>query len=96
VLLRWRLERIKEAIMKQRIRLREKGQITLPQEVLDQLALQKDELLEVSIEGGRIVLEQVTEERRGSVSASADMLADIVGLVALGGDAVRDSARYDE
>jgi bifunctional DNA-binding transcriptional regulator/antitoxin component of YhaV-PrlF toxin-antitoxin module len=49
--------------MKQRIRLREKGQITLPQEVLDQLARQKDELLEVSIEGGRIVLEQVTEER---------------------------------
>lgn len=78
------------------VRVRQKGQVTLPLEVRRQLRLQEGDLLEASVENGRIVLQPVVYRRVTSVPVQASSLDGLVGLVALGGDAVTDAARYEE
>ena len=82
--------------MKSVVRVREKGQVTLPLEVRRQLGLHEGDLLEASVSNGQIVLELVVRRRYEPVLGSAYQLSSLVGMVSLGGDAVVDSARYDE
>ena len=78
------------------IRMREKGQVTLPLEVRKQLGLHQDDLLEASVQDGRIVLQLVVRRGGGPIPAPVDRLEGLIGLVSLGGDAVADASRYDE
>ncbi len=78
------------------VRVREKGQVTLPLEVRRQLGLREGDLLEASVKDGQIVLELVLRRRPVPVLGTIDQLDSLIGMVSLGGDAVVDSARYDE
>lgn len=78
------------------VRVRENGQVTLPLELRNQMGLQQGDLLEASVEDGRIVLELVVRRREGPVPVTVHSLEELVGIVNLGGDAVIDSARYDQ
>lgn len=78
------------------VRVREKGQVTLPLEVRRQLGLREGDLLEASVKDGQIVLELVVRRRPVPVLGTIDQLDSLIGMVSLGGDAVVDSARYDE
>ena len=78
------------------VRVRGKGQVTLPNEVRKQLSLHQGDLLEASVEDGRIVLELVVRRNDTQVVVSTYSLHKLAGIVSLGGDAVEDSARYDE
>lgn len=78
------------------VRVREKGQVTLPLEIRKQLRLHEGDLLEASVKDGRIVLELVVRHGLAPVSVPIQSLGPLMGIVSLGGDAVADSARYDE
>ena len=78
------------------VRVRGKGQVTLPNEVRKQLSLHQGDLLEASVKDGRIVLELVVRCGDGPVAVPISNLDGLVGVVSLGGDAVEDSARYAE
>jgi bifunctional DNA-binding transcriptional regulator/antitoxin component of YhaV-PrlF toxin-antitoxin module len=78
------------------VRVREKGQVRLPLELINQMGLQKGDLLEASVEDGRIVLELVVRRREVPVTVAVHTLEELVGMVKLGGEAVIDSARYDQ
>ena len=78
------------------VRVREKGQVTLPLEVRRQLGLREGDLLEASVKDGQIVLELVVRRRSVPVLGTIDELDSLIGMVSLGGDAVVDSARYNE
>ena len=78
------------------VRVREKGQVTLPLEVRRQLGLREGDLLEASVKDGQIVLELVVRRRPVPVLGTIDQLDSLIGMVSLGEDAVVDSARYDE
>ena len=78
------------------VRVREKGQVTLPLEVRRQLGLREGDLLEASVKDGQIVLELVLRRRPVPVLGTIDQLDSLIGMVSLGGDAVVDSARYDD
>jgi bifunctional DNA-binding transcriptional regulator/antitoxin component of YhaV-PrlF toxin-antitoxin module len=78
------------------IRVREKGQVRLPLELINQMGLQKGDLLEAPVEDGRIVLELVVRHREAPVPVPVHALEELVGMVKLGGDAVIDSARYHQ
>ena len=78
------------------VRVREKGQVTLPLEVRRQLGLREGDLLEASVKDGQIVLELVVRRRPVPVLGTIDQLDSLIGMASLGGDAVVDSARYDE
>ena len=78
------------------VRIREKGQVTLPLEVRRQLGLREGDLLEAAVKDGRIVLELVVRQTYEPVATPIYNLHGLAGIVSLGGDAVADSARYDE
>jgi AbrB family looped-hinge helix DNA binding protein len=78
------------------VRIREKGQMTLPLEVRRQLGLREGDLLEAAVKDGRVVLELVVRRGDAPVSVPVQQLGALMGIVSLGGDAVADSARYDE
>lgn len=80
------------------VRVREKGQVTLPLDVRKRLGLRKGDLLEASVNDGRLVLAVVVrgEAALAPVAAPVYNLDGLVGIVSLGGDAVADSARYDQ
>jgi AbrB family looped-hinge helix DNA binding protein len=78
------------------VRIRDKGQVTLPLEARKQLGLQEGDLLEASVDNGRLVLELVVRSTEKPVAVPSSNLEDLVGIMNLGGDAVQDSARYDE
>jgi AbrB family looped-hinge helix DNA binding protein len=78
------------------VRIREKGQVTLPLEVRRQLGLREGDLLEAAVKDGRIVLELVVRRGDAPVSVPVQHLGALMGIVSLGGDAVADAARYDE
>ena len=77
------------------MRVREKGQVTLPLEVRKQLGLRQGDLLEASVKDGKVVLELVARQAPTVVSVVYN-LDKLVGIVSLGGDAVEDAARYAE
>ena len=78
------------------VKLREKGQVTLPREIRNQLGLQQGDVFEVSVDNDRIVLHLVVHHRERPAKVPLQLLGGLVGMVTLGGDAVKDSARYDE
>ena len=78
------------------VRVRDKGQVTLPLEVRRQMGLREGDLLEASVKDGQIVLELVVRRRPVPVLGTIDQLDSLIGMVSLGGDAVVDSARNDE
>lgn len=62
-------------------RIKQKGQITLPAEVRDELGLEEGDYLEVAAEGGRVVLTpKVLLDRRGAWERIFQVL-DIVRYV---------------
>jgi bifunctional DNA-binding transcriptional regulator/antitoxin component of YhaV-PrlF toxin-antitoxin module len=65
-------------------------------EARKQLGIQEGDFLEVSVESGRLVLELVGRTIERPVALPAGHLKELVGILNLGGDAVQDSARYDE
>ena len=77
------------------VRMREKGQMTLPLEVRRQLGLHQGDLLEASVKDGKVLLELVARQGPTVVSVVYN-LDKLVGIVSLGGDAVEDAARYAE
>lgn len=78
------------------VRLKRKGQITLPASVRDRLALHEGDLLRVTVQGRQVVLEPAVQGRAVAVPLGAGRFDAVVGAVALGGDAVADAARYDD
>jgi AbrB family looped-hinge helix DNA binding protein len=82
--------------MGQFVRIRGKGQVTLPSEARKQLGLQEGDLLEASVDQGRLVLELVVRSTEKPVAVPSSTLEGLVGIMNLGGDAVQDSARYYE
>jgi len=78
------------------IRIRRNGQVTLPLEIRQQLGLQDGDLLEATVHNGRLVLELAVESNKDPVAGRSGGLESLVGFLNLGGDAVQDSARYDE
>lgn len=78
------------------VRIRERGQVTLPLEIRRQLGLREGDLLEAAVKDGRIVLELVVRRGDSPVSVPVQQLGALMGIVSLGGDAVADAARYDE
>ena len=77
------------------VRMREKGQMTLPLEVRRQLGLRQGDLLEASVKDSKVVLELVARQEPTVVSVIYN-LDKLVGIVSLGGDAVEDAARHAE
>jgi len=77
------------------VRIRDKGQVTLPLEVRKQLGLREGDLLEASVRDGKVVLELVARQGPTLVSVPYN-LDKLVGIVSLGGDAVEDADRYTE
>ncbi len=78
------------------VRLKRKGQITLPVLVRTQLALREGDLLRVSVHGRQVVLEPAAQARPVAVQVDVRRLDTLVGAADLGGDAVSDAKRYDE
>lgn len=78
------------------VRIREKGQLTLPLDVRKQLGLRQGDLLEASVRDGRVVLTLVVKHQEALVPTPIYNLDGLIGIVSLGGDSVADSARYDE
>jgi AbrB family looped-hinge helix DNA binding protein len=78
------------------VRLKKKGQVTLPAVVRQRLSLSEGDLLRVSVQGRKIVLEHAAQPRAVAVPFDARRLEPLVGVVSLGGDAVADADRYAE
>lgn len=78
------------------VRLKKKGQVTLPVSVREQLTLREGDLLRVTVQGRRIVLEPAAQPRAVAIPFDAGRLDRLVGAFPLGGDAVEDARRYDE
>lgn len=77
------------------MRLKGKGQVTVPASVREQLALREGDLLRVSVQGRKIVLEPMAQGRAVAVPFDVQRLADLAGAFPLGGDAVADAERCD-
>lgn len=78
------------------IRLRQRGQVTLPKAARERLNLKEGDLLRLSVEDGRVVLEPVTSRRAVPVWLSVERLDRLAGVVSLGGDAVEDAEHYED
>ncbi len=77
------------------VRLKGKGQVTLPAAVREQLTLREGDLLRVTVQGRKIVLEPAGQTRAVAVAFDVRKLEGLVGAFPLGGDAVEDARRYD-
>jgi AbrB family looped-hinge helix DNA binding protein len=78
------------------VRLKRKGQVTLPVSIREQLTLQEGDLLRVTVVGRKIVLEPAAQTRAVAVPFDVHRLDGLVGAARLGGDAVQDTRQYDE
>lgn len=78
------------------VRVKQKGQVTMPASVREALSLQEGDLLRVTLEGRRIILEPVVQTRPVAVPFDVHRLSGLVGTAALGGDAAEDARRCDE
>lgn len=68
----------------------------MPASVREALSLQEGDLLRVTLEGRRIILEPIVQGRPVAVPFDVRRLGGLVGTAALGGDAVEDARRCDE
>lgn len=64
----------------QYIRVRHKGQLTLPADVRQQLGIEEGDILRLDVENGRVVMENQVERLRRALEASARYFADIPPL----------------
>lgn len=78
------------------VRLKHKGQMTLPAPVREQLALREGDMLRVTVQGRKILLEPAAQSRAVAVPLDSAALDSLVGAFPLGGDAVDDARRYDD
>ncbi|MGQ0569089.1 MAG: AbrB/MazE/SpoVT family DNA-binding domain-containing protein [Armatimonadota bacterium] len=78
------------------MRLKGKGQVTLPASVREHLTLREGDMLRVTVQGRRIVLEPAAQTRAVAIPLDVHRLDGLVGAFPLGGDAVADAARYDD
>lgn len=78
------------------VRVKQRGQVTMPNAVREALSLREGDLLRVTVEGRKIILEPLVEGRAVGVPFDARRLDSLVGIVRLGGDAVEDTERVDD
>ena len=78
------------------VRVKQRGQVTMPNAVREALSLREGDLLRVTVEGRKIILEPLVEGRAVAVPMDARKLDALVGIVRLGGDAVEDTERVDD
>jgi len=78
------------------VRVKQKGQVTMPNGVRELLSLREGDLLRVTMEGRRIVLEPIVQGRAVAVPFDVRRLDGLVGVASLGGDAVKDAEQDDE
>ena len=78
------------------VRVKQRGQVTMPNAVREALSLREGDLLRVTVEGRKIILEPLVEGRAVAVPLDARKLDGLVGIVKLGGDAVEDTERVDD
>ena len=64
----------------QYIRVRHKGQLTLPADVRQQLGIQEGDILRLDVEDGRVIIENQVVRLRRALEASARYFADIPPL----------------
>ena len=64
----------------QYIRVRHKGQLTLPADVREQLGIQEGDILRLDVENGRVIIENQVVRLRRALEASARYFADIPPL----------------
>ena len=78
------------------VRLKHKGQVTLPAGVRKQLHLQDGDMLRVRVRKGQIVMEPALRGHPVAVPVPVSRLRRMAGVVSLGGDAAEDtSGLYD-
>jgi AbrB family looped-hinge helix DNA binding protein len=78
------------------VRLKQRGQITLPLEIRKRLQLNEGDLFEVHVDERRVVLEPVVRSRPLPVWNPAEQLSELAGITSLGGNALEDTERWDE
>lgn len=78
------------------IRLKQRGQITLPKAAREQLNLKEGDLLRLLVEDGRVILEPATPRRPLPVWIDVEHLGRLVGIVSMGGNAAEDAERYED
>jgi AbrB family looped-hinge helix DNA binding protein len=78
------------------VRVKHKGQITLPATIRSELTLKEGDLLRVTVEGKRIMLEPAIQAHAVAVPFDGRRLKGLIGAFRLGGDAVADTQRYDD
>lgn len=78
------------------VRLKQRGQITLPKAARERLNLREGDLLRLLVEDGRVILQPATPRRPLPVWVDVGHLGRLVGIVSLGGNAVEDAERYED
>ncbi len=78
------------------VRLKARGQLTVPRAIRERLGLREGDLLRLSVEEGRLVLEPLRAPRPEPIWVPAEKLRALAGAVALGGNALEDTEEYDQ
>lgn len=75
----------------------QKSQITIPKLVRERLGIREGDVLELDVKGEEIVLRPRVSEKLEPRFVPVQALSPLVGVVAWGGDAVKDAERiYDQ
>lgn len=77
------------------MRLKARGQLTLPRAVRESPGLKPGDLLRLRVEAGRLRIEPLLTGGPGPVWVEARRLVSMADTVALGGDAVKDAEGGD-
>jgi AbrB family looped-hinge helix DNA binding protein len=78
------------------VRLKQKGQVTLPASIRQKLTLNEGDLLRVTVDGRKVVLEPAVQTHAAAVPFDLRRLDVLIGAFPLGGNAAADAERYDE
>ncbi|MBI4482681.1 MAG: AbrB/MazE/SpoVT family DNA-binding domain-containing protein [Acidobacteria bacterium] len=79
-----------------RVQVQKRGQITIPKKLRERLDLSEGDILDVELEGPRLVLTPGAPSRVILKVVPARVLQELRGVVAVGGDALEDSEKlYD-
>lgn len=78
------------------VQVKKKAQITLPSKIRERMGISEGDILEVSVHGDRIVLKPRVTRKIVANPVPAREASRMRGLVAVGGDALKDSeGAYD-
>ncbi len=77
------------------MRLKARGQLTLPKAGTESLGLKPGDLARLRVEGGRLIIEPLPPGGPRPVWVEACRLTSLAGTVVLGGDAVKDAEGLD-